>query len=247
MFRLVFCFLILKYVESRTMVLVRGVPDPSTSYATTILAGVSFDECLARCYSDDFCLVSYGNIESVCYLYLMGDILKIKTEETGDDQVGIKVQGAFTTCPLTASDLFEGVENTFDANVTTSYQILTKETPGYYRIKYKFGYETSSECSDLLSYEPDCSNMEIVTQPLTYSEAWYVEKDLGSDGKMTIPNAASLSLFNEALLSTGVKDGLYMVGLRRHNILMSWKWDIPELALDSTGISWGVDQPNVYE
>uniref|UniRef100_A0A1I7UGC1 CW domain-containing protein n=1 Tax=Caenorhabditis tropicalis TaxID=1561998 RepID=A0A1I7UGC1_9PELO len=118
------------------MVLMKGSPDPSTSYPTTILAGLSFDDCVSQCFSNDLCVASYGNNKSVCYLYLMGDISKIKTDNTSDDKIGMKMQKTCTTCPLTVSDLLEGVDNSFDANVTSSYQILTKETPGYYRINY---------------------------------------------------------------------------------------------------------------
>ncbi|CAL2034898.1 unnamed protein product [Caenorhabditis brenneri] len=140
------------------MVLIYGVPDPATSYPTTILTGVSFDDCVAKCYMDDKCVTSYESSDSICYLYSSGDIVKIKKQEVGDiasgGTVAMKIQ-QHETCPTSASSILEGVSNLYEVYPVNSYTYTGTKNPGYYSIDY--GYISSTNNTEFIDPAPACT------------------------------------------------------------------------------------------
>ncbi|EGT38736.1 hypothetical protein CAEBREN_19927 [Caenorhabditis brenneri] len=186
MLTLIYFFsLLTKNVNTSTMVLIYGVPDPVTSYPTTILTGVSYDDCVAKCYMDDKCVTCYESSDSICYLYSSGDIVKVKKQEVGDTTDGGKVAMKIQqneTCPTSASSILEGVSNVYEVYPVNSYTYTGTKNPGYYSIDY--GYISSTNNTEFIDPAPACIEYfnDNVTCSMSVSELFNSGRTLKGPG-----------------------------------------------------------------
>uniref|UniRef100_A0A1I7UGC0 CW domain-containing protein n=1 Tax=Caenorhabditis tropicalis TaxID=1561998 RepID=A0A1I7UGC0_9PELO len=209
----------------------RGVAKVGT---TTTLKVRTWRECLVACFTDDKCYFAMMKTFPNCILATYGNVNSItwNPEASPPSSNSDLNYMAFKKLSLT--------KGSYSAYRTVIYS--------GYLIGHSWIYNNITCSSPGVFTIPGVSGCyKIVTQSsLTVAKATNQQYNLGSDGLMTVPNKAALSLFNKALLSTGAFDGYYIIGLYRNTTTLPWTWKLPELALDSTGMAWG-RQPNVNE
>ncbi|KAF1768111.1 hypothetical protein GCK72_008072 [Caenorhabditis remanei] len=142
------------------MVMFNGVPDPVTSYPTSISQASTGTMCAETCETDTYCILSFWNTSLNCYLYSVGDMIRIKEDtnvEGEKGKVAFKIQET-APCAQSAVQMFQGITNSFANKPIESYE-LAVESSNSYEIQYK--YSLPYNCPDWVDPVPSCQNCPI--------------------------------------------------------------------------------------
>ncbi|CAP27195.2 Protein CBG07187 [Caenorhabditis briggsae] len=119
-------------------------------------SGVNSKDCAEKCSTDANCIMSFGNSSNICFLYSVGDLIKVQTNGEGsDNKIGLKVQNNFTKCAKSPSELLLSAPSVYRNPPIKSYK-FSADTPTSYTINYE--YDFVDGCSDWLDPVPKCTN-----------------------------------------------------------------------------------------
>ncbi|EGT38744.1 hypothetical protein CAEBREN_20820 [Caenorhabditis brenneri] len=158
------------------MIQVPGYPDPATSYPTDILEEFPFEDCVQKCFLDDYCVMVYWSNNNICLYYLGGDVLKVRNDaelSASEEKVAFKISA--TSCTATAPEILDGVSTPYQYSSITAYKISVASD--FYTIQYT--YTNMDACGNWYIPTPQCS----VCKHTMFSfrgTAWAGENDVSS-------------------------------------------------------------------
>ncbi|EFO99155.1 hypothetical protein CRE_17937 [Caenorhabditis remanei] len=134
------------------MVSVNGQADTKTGWPSIIYSNTDWDDCVQKCYNDQFCDVAYGNSSLICVFYGISDFGFARKEipSAALHRASFKLDIPNGLCTTKLDDLFKGSQS-YGRNGISIFQITITSD------KYDANYYYEEPCDKPFVYSCGCS------------------------------------------------------------------------------------------